>query len=84
MRQDTSLKDPDVLSATIFGKLEAQTALPDTSLTDDADDTTIAIYRMLEFRDQGRESVRSDLLEDLAVCRFEKLRLREHAEVLLP
>jgi len=50
MRQHARLKDPDAFSTTAFSKLETQTALADSSLTDDTDNATISLHRIFEFR----------------------------------
>jgi hypothetical protein len=54
MRQDTSLKDPDIPSAATLGELEAEAALSDSSLADDTYDAAIAVHRIIEFERERR------------------------------
>ncbi len=81
MRQDTSLKDADIFSATIFGKLETKTALANSSLTDDTNNTTITLHCIFEFKRESGKLVVPAGKRDSTVFRFETLRLREHVEV---
>ena len=55
--QDTRLKDANALSTATFGKLKAETALADASLTDDADYATVALHCIFEFSRQGGKLV---------------------------
>ena len=69
---DTRLKDANSFCTAIFGKLKAETALANASLSDDAYHTTFALDRIFEFLQQSGEFIVSAGAAGLTVIPLRK------------